>query len=188
MDLQGIVENYGYVAILVGTFLEGETILVLAGFAAHLGYLNLPLVMLAAFLGSLSGDQLFFYLGRKHSYYILKRKPLWKPRIAKFNRLLERYHTFLILSFRFLYGLRTVSPFAMGMSSVSTARFVVLNGIGAVAWAISFGIGGYFFGQALEILIGNLKKYEYILMGTIALAGIIIWGIYFLRRSKNRSG
>jgi len=63
MDLQSFIENYGYAAILVGTFLEGETILILAGPAAHLGYLNLPLVMLAAFLGSLSGDQLFFCLG-----------------------------------------------------------------------------------------------------------------------------
>jgi membrane protein DedA with SNARE-associated domain len=187
MDLPGIIENYGYAAILVGTFLEGETILILAGFAAHLGYLNLPLVMLAAFLGSLCGDQLYFYLGRKHSYYILRRKPVWEQRIAKFNRLLERYHTLLILSFRFLYGLRTVSPFAMGMSSVSTARFVALNAIGAIVWAVSFGIGGYFFGQALELLIGDLKKYEYILLGTIALAGIIIWGIYFLWRKKKRS-
>lgn len=188
MDLQGFIENYGYAAILVGTFLEGETILILAGLAAHLGYLNLPLVILAAFAGSLSGDQLYFYLGRKHNSYILKRKPAWEPRIAKFNRLLERYHTLLILSFRFFYGLRTVSPFAMGMSSVSTARFAVLNAIGALVWAVSFGTGGYFFGQALEIIIGDLKKYEFILLGTIALAGTIVWGIHFFRRKKKGTG
>ena len=35
MDLQSIIEHYGYAAILVGTFLEGKTILVLAGLAAH---------------------------------------------------------------------------------------------------------------------------------------------------------
>jgi len=42
MDLQSFIENYGYAAILIGTFLEGETILVLAGLAAHQGYLVLP--------------------------------------------------------------------------------------------------------------------------------------------------
>ena len=67
MDLQSIIENYGYAAILIGTFLEGETILVLAGLAAHQGCLVLTWVILAAFMGSLCGDQLFFYLGRKHS-------------------------------------------------------------------------------------------------------------------------
>jgi membrane protein DedA with SNARE-associated domain len=187
MDLQSIIENYGFAAILVGTFLEGETILVLAGLAAHLGYLNLPLVILAAFLGSLSGDQLYFYLGRKHSFYILKHKPAWEPRIAKFNRLLERYHTLLILSFRFLYGLRTVSPFAMGMSSVSTSRFVVLNAIGAFAWAVCFGVGGYLFGQALEIFIGKIKHYEVQVFALIALLGLLIWAAHFYPRRKHKS-
>ena len=60
MDLQSIIENYGYAAILIGTFLEGETILVLAGLAAHQGYLELTGVIFSAFLGSLCGDQLFF--------------------------------------------------------------------------------------------------------------------------------
>jgi len=187
MELQSIIENYGFAAILVGTFLEGETILVLAGLAAHLGYLNLPMVILAAFLGSLSGDQLYFYLGRKHSFYILKHKPSWGPRIAKFNRLLERYHTLLILSFRFLYGLRTVSPFAMGMSSVSTSRFVVLNAIGAFAWAVCFGVGGYLFGQALEIFIGKIKHYEVQLFALIALLGLLIWAAHFYHRRKHKS-
>ena len=46
--------------LMAATFLEGETILVLAGLAAHQGYLVLTWVILAAFLGSLCGDQLFF--------------------------------------------------------------------------------------------------------------------------------
>ena len=60
MDLQNTIETYRYAAILIGTFLEGETILVLAGLAAHQGYLMLTGVILAAFFGSLCGDQLFF--------------------------------------------------------------------------------------------------------------------------------
>ena len=50
-------------AVILGTFLEGETILVLAGLAAHQGYLSLSGIILAAFAGSLCGDQLFFFWG-----------------------------------------------------------------------------------------------------------------------------
>ena len=57
MDLQNIIETYGYAVILIATFLEGETILILGGFVAHRGYLMLPWVILAAFIGSLCGDQ-----------------------------------------------------------------------------------------------------------------------------------
>ena len=110
MDLQSIIENYGYAAILIGTFLEGETIVVLAGLAAHQGYLVLTWVILAAFLGSLGGDQLFFYLGRKHSQVVLSRRPGWKQKAEKVHKMMNRFQTPMILSFRFLYGLRTVAP------------------------------------------------------------------------------
>jgi hypothetical protein len=83
IDLQSIIENYGYVALLVGTFLEGETILVLAGLAAHQGYLVLTWVILAAFLGSLCSDQLFLF-GRKHSQAVLSRCPAWKEKAEIF--------------------------------------------------------------------------------------------------------
>jgi membrane protein DedA with SNARE-associated domain len=58
---ENVIIQFGYPAILVGTFLEGETILVIAGMAAHRGYLDLPVVIGAAFIGTLFGDQLFFF-------------------------------------------------------------------------------------------------------------------------------
>jgi membrane protein DedA with SNARE-associated domain len=46
--------------LLSAPFFEGETILILAGLAAHQGYLSLPEVIAAACLGSFCGEQLFF--------------------------------------------------------------------------------------------------------------------------------
>ena len=59
--MEHLIDTYGYWAVLLATFPEGETILVIAGFAAHQGYLTLMPVILAAFAGSLCGDQLFFF-------------------------------------------------------------------------------------------------------------------------------
>ena len=186
MTLESLVDAYGYLAVLVGTFLEGETILVLGGFAAHRGYMALPWVILAAFIGSLCGDQLFFFLGRWHSQAILSKRPTWKVRVDKAQKLLERFRTPLILAFRFLYGLRTVAPFVIGMSSVPTAKFIFLNAAGALVWAAAVGTGGYLFGSALEILIGNIKHYEIQILGAIAAIGVLIWVIYFYRRRKRK--
>lgn len=69
MTIADFLSHYGYLALLIGTFLEGETILVLGGLAAHQGYLDLAGVILAAFAGSLMGDQFFFLLGRRRSAY-----------------------------------------------------------------------------------------------------------------------
>jgi membrane protein DedA with SNARE-associated domain len=187
MSLETLIETYGYVTILVGTFLEGETILVLGGFAAHRGYLALWGVVAAAFAGSLCGDQLFFFLGRRHSHWLLERRPNWKNRVERVHRLLDRYQTPMILSFRFLYGLRTVSPFVIGMSPVSTAKFIVLNAVGALVWAVAIGTGGYMFGHALEIIIGDIQRFETIVFALVAAGGTLIWALHLHRRRKMRN-
>lgn len=184
--IESMIQTYGYLTVLVGTFLEGETILVLGGFAAHRGYLSLRWVILTAFVGSLCGDQLFFFLGRWHSEKVLARRPAWKARIARAERLLDQHSTGLILVFRFLYGLRTVAPFVMGMSPVRSLKFFLLNALGAMTWAIAVGTGGYLFGQALEIMIGNVKHYELRAFGVIALAGVVVWAVYLFCRRKKR--
>jgi membrane protein DedA with SNARE-associated domain len=175
---------YGYLAVLIGTFLEGETILVMGGFAAYRGYLYLPGVVVAAFIGSLCGDQLFFFLGRWHSQKVLAKRPYWKKRVEKAQMLVEKYRNPLILVFRFLYGFRVVAPFVIGMSTVPAAHFIFLNVVGALVWATAVGTGGYLFGSALEILIGNIRHHEAHVMGAIAAVGALVWAIYFYRRRR----
>ena len=184
MNLESLITSYGYVAIVVGAFLEGETILVLGGFAAHRGYLELPWVIFAAFVGSLIGDQLYFFLGRTHRTAFLNKRPTWKARVEKFQKLLERFRTPIILIFRFLYGLRLVAPFAIGMSTVPIGEFIFLNTVGALVWAILIGAGGYFFGNALEAIIGDIKHYEFKIMAAICMGGIVIWIIHLYRLKK----
>lgn len=169
------LDQFGYLAILVGTFLEGETILILGGFAAHRGYLDLPLVLLAAFIGTFGGDQLFYFLGHRHSQALLARRPRWQPRIDKARRLIHAHRTLVILSFRFIYGLRTVIPFTLGLAEIPLRIFLPLNLLGALLWSVAIGVAGYWFGHALEIFFGHLKELEPWIMGGIVLIGVIAW-------------
>ena len=173
--MNDLIARYGYLAILIGTFLEGETILVLGGFAAHRGMLHLPGVMLAAFVGSLCSDMLFFVLGRSRGERWLARRPSWRPGVERVQTLMERYDTLLILSFRFLYGLRNVTPFALGMSSVSTAKFAVLNVVGAAVWAVSVALLGWFVGDAAKQMLGHLERYELRIAAAIIAVGFCFW-------------
>ena len=75
--LESLLASYGYPIVLLGTFLEGETVMVLAGVAAHMGYLSLDWVIACGFCGTYIGDQLYFYLGRKHGKTMLARHPAW---------------------------------------------------------------------------------------------------------------
>jgi len=180
--LETLIATYGLAAIVVGTFVEGETIVVLAGLAAHRGYLPLHAVILAAFAGTFAGDQLYFYLGRWRGASLLERRPGWAARVERTRRVLDRHHVAFILGFRFLYGLRTVSPFVIGMSGVSRRRFLLLNTLGGLAWSVSIVMLGYLVGESAEALLGQLHEVEVWLFAGVAAVGLGLWLAHLLRR------
>jgi len=184
MEPDQLVATYGYAAILIGTFLEGETILVLGGFAAHRGYLELPWVLVSAFFGTLLGDQLYFFIGRFKGQAFLENRPAWKTKTEKSFSLLRRNQTGFIIGFRFLYGLRTVTPFVIGASGISPIRFLLLNCVGASIWASVIGVLGYLFGNTFEIILDDIKRYEIWIFLGIALMGFGIWIVYLARSRK----
>lgn len=186
MNFEYIIETYGYWAVLVGTLLEGETILILGGFAAHQGYLELQWVILAAFGGACAGDQFFFFLGRKYSGKVLARVPSWNARILKVQKLLNRFHTWLIFMYRFTYGFRSVTPFVLGTSAVPALRFVPLNMLAVALWATVIGILGYVFGGVLQGALGNLKKYELRILAAIGATVFCVWLVKVLSHRNSR--
>ncbi|MCA8949082.1 MAG: DedA family protein [Planctomycetes bacterium] len=182
--MEQLVVTYGYWAIVLGTFLEGETILLVGGYAAHRGWLALPFVMLAAFAGSAAGDQLYFLLGRWRGARLLARHPDWVSRVERARQLLHTHRNAIVLGCRFLYGLRIVIPFAVGAAGIAPARFFALNLVGAAVWAAAFGYGGYCLGAALERVLGDIERYELDLLLAIAAVGIGFWLVRWFRRRR----
>ncbi|ALG67383.1 DedA family protein [Beggiatoa leptomitoformis] len=181
MDLEHLIIEYGYLAIFIGTFLEGETIVVLGGIAAHMGLLDLPFVALTAFLGSFMGDQLFFQIGRIGGKHLLATRPVWQERIDYIDELLHHYRSWLILTFRFYYGLRNIIPFALGTMTVSFKQFFTLNFIGAIIWAIILSSLGYLFGQAFEVF---LEKYQ--LPAIMIIVLVLAFILYIIKRQTKK--
>ncbi|MDD5250329.1 MAG: DedA family protein [Rhodocyclaceae bacterium] len=174
-EVVGLVAAYGYAAVFVGTLLEGETILIAAGFAAHQGLLDWRAVVAVAVAGAVLGDQLAFLLGRWKGTSLLARFPALARRAPRVHAMLERHDAIVILSVRFLYGLRIAGPLILGSSRVPLLRFAVLNAIGAVAWAMLVAGAGYAFGLALESLLANLKRFEHAALLAILAAGFLFW-------------
>ncbi|WP_051284120.1 DedA family protein [Desulforegula conservatrix] len=174
MDFHALIRDYGYWAVLIGTFLEGETILILGGVAAQSGSLELAFVMLSAFAGSSCGDQLYYFIGRWQGRALLLRFPRWSRAAAKVSKHVKRHQNFIILCFRFFYGLRNVTPFVLGISHVRVPRFVILNLIGAGIWSISFASLGFLLGEAHERALG--KGYSWVLIVIVLILGLIYWG------------
>jgi membrane protein DedA with SNARE-associated domain len=178
--------KYGYVAIALGTAFEGETIMIMAGFSTHRGYLKLlPWVILAGFVGNFIRNLVYFVLGRRYGTRTVEKHPNWKSRLQQVHRWLTRYRSSLIVGLRFVPGFRVIGGVAIGMSDVSAGRFVALNAIGATLWAFVMGLLGFLCGHLLELIMGDIKHLELpILIGIAVIGGL--W-LFFLRRRHGRT-
>jgi membrane protein DedA with SNARE-associated domain len=186
MGIEAYIIHFGYIVILLGTFFGGEAVLVLAGFLAHRGYLDLYLVVLAALAGSVAGDQLYFFIGRIKGFAYLDTHPSWKAKSDRILKLMERHQNLVITLFRFVYGIRTITPFLIGVSGVSSFKFSVLNVVGGLTWAIALVCLGYVFGHAAELIVDDIKKYELTIMGLILLAGLVVWMLHSRAEKKEK--
>ncbi|MBI3707285.1 MAG: DedA family protein [Proteobacteria bacterium] len=184
--MEELIGTYGYPAVLVLSFFEGETVVVIAGFAAHRGYLSFPWVVAAAFCGTLFGDQLYFQIGRRWGDRLLDTHPALRPTAQRALALFHRYDTWFVLGFRFVYGIRTASPFVIGMSTMSAPRFFTLNAISAAIWATAIAGAGYLFGNAIEMVLGDIKRIEEYVLAALVLAGIALAVAGRLRGRRRR--
>ena len=108
--VEDFVRHYGYGAVALGALAEGETVLLLAGYGAHRGWLEWPWVVLVAALAATLGDQFFFFLGRWFGPQLVKRFSGLEKNLPRVQRLLHRGAPWAIVSVRFLYGLRIAGP------------------------------------------------------------------------------
>src|SRR4051812_12128022 len=161
MRLEEWIVEYGSVFYLITfawTFLEGETFVLCAGFLPAQGLIDPFLLFLFAWLGSFSGDQLYFWIGRHFGLRLLHRFPKWRGGVDAALAWLKRYSTGFILSFRFIYGVRNFSSFALGMSGVAWQRFFLLNFVAAGLWSACFVGAGYLFGHLFRTMIGDVAR------------------------------
>jgi membrane protein DedA with SNARE-associated domain len=183
IDIPGLIDSYGYLAVLLGAFLEGETMIALAGLAAYRGYLDFYTVVVVAMIAGFAGDQFYFFLGRFKGSQMLARSPHWRDRAHRFDAMLSRWHAPLIVAIRFMYGFRIVGPILLGMGRVPSWKFVVYNFIGAAIWAPLIAALGYFFGGILEVVLDDLKRYELWAFIAVLAAGIVAF-VVLIRRER----
>lgn len=173
-----------YLATFAWTFVEGETFVLFAAFAAAQGLISAPWLLLAACLGSFCGDQCYFWIGRAFGRRVLARRPKWQARVDRVLGTLRRYDAWFILTFRFIYGVRNIASFAIGLSGVGWSRFLVLNFVAALLWAASFVGAGYLSGRAMHQALGaDARQFR---VAVLAVLAALLLAALIVRRLRRR--
>lgn len=157
--------------------------LVLAGYAAHQGYVGWWAAAGLSALVNFMLDQSWFLLGRWRGEKLLARFGALRRGVEAMRPRLERHRRWIVFGVRFMYGLRTAGPIALGMARVPWVEFVLFNALGAVVWAVVFAGLGFAFGRTIAVVIGKVAHYETVVIAVILGAGLCVWIWRLCRRS-----
>jgi membrane protein DedA with SNARE-associated domain len=176
LDISSLLRDHVYTAVVLGGFVEGETTTVLAGYAAHQGYVAWWRVAAFSALVHFCIDQTWFVLGRWRGQQLMARFPKLARGVARLTPRLHRHRRWFAFSLRFLYGLRTAGPIAMGFARVPWFEFSFFSALGALAWSSLWCGVGYGFGQTITAVLGRIAHYEReaLVVAAIVAVGVVV--------------
>ena len=143
--------------LAVGFFLPGDSLLVVSGLFAAAGKLNVSLVMLAFFLGSVIGDNTGYWTGRIMGKTLFNRESsrIFKPsRVEKAHLFFEKYGPKTVVMARFVPIVRTFAPLVVGATKMPYRTFLAFSVLGGLLWISSMVLAGYFLGGVVERALG----------------------------------
>ena len=177
------LKEYGYIVLFAWSILEGEIGLIMAGIMSHTGDMFLPIALLVGALGGFVGDQIYFYIGRFNKRYIHNQLHTHRRKFAIAHLLIKKYGWPIIFVQRYMIGMRTAIPMAIGLTKYSGKKFAFINFISALFWASATIIPAYYFGAEILNALKWGKAHWYF---AIPLLIIIIGGIILtFRRIEN---
>jgi len=184
--LEEFISRYGYVAIFIFTFFEGESVLIAAGFLAFNGYLDTVTIILVSAAASYIGHCTFFLIAffRRDAFLRLIQRFV-KVNLKKLEYLVERFGIGSIFISQWIYGFRLLSAAVLGFSGMRRRKYFFFLLISCLLWAAICTIVGYFFGATLKNILGDVKKYSHYIAIGVVVAGFVIWFIRDLNKRRN---
>jgi len=184
-DMLTNLATYGYAVVFLYSLGGGFLALLGAGVLSFMGKMDITLSITIAFIANFIGDGLLFYMARYHKREMMEYLSKHKRKLAFSHLLLKRRGSWIIVIKKFIYGLKTLIPLAVGLSKYSFWKFSLYNALGAFIWAIVVGGLSYLFGGALIEGYKMVSDKPYLAPVTLLLVGGSVW-FYLTQATKRR--
>ncbi len=173
-ELIPIVSYYGLWIVYFGMIAEGTTMVLLTGVLCYMGLLPYNLAIVVAILGAITGDQLWYFLGKYFSKYLFKKSKFLQKKSKKLQPLIEKKGAWFALSSRFIYGGAILFPTTLGTYKFSHKIFTLFDLMGAILWS-SIGVSlGYILGKSAESIFGKIEKLEHFILIVLVII-LLTW-------------
>lgn len=177
------LSTYGYIALFIYSLGGGMVGIIAAGVLSYMGKMNLEISITIAFIANAIGDNLLFYISRYNKEMVMPYVKNHKRKLALSHLLMKKHGDKIIFFQKFVYGIKTLVPLAIGLTKYPLVKFTILNIISALIWALFLGIGSYKFGNAFEKILNYIGDNKWIMPIILISLIFIIW-VYFEKFTK----
>lgn len=175
--MEEFIRDWGYIALFLYSFGGGFVGLVLAGVLSYAGDLNIVVCMIVAGSSNFIGDQFLFYMARTNKSYANETMKKYGRKVALAHLLMRKYGSPVVFIQKYIYGIKTLIPLAMGLTKYSFKKFTVYNALAAAVWAVVIGGVSYLMG---EIILTYAEEYKY--YGIAVILAIVLSVSYYFKK------
>jgi len=183
--VEEFLQQYGYLALALGTFLEGETALLVASSLVFGGVYSGPETVFFGFLGAFVSDWINYLIGRLNGTLFIERRPALKVKLDPVRKFFESHRLEILISYRFLYGFRTILPLMIGVTGVPPLRFLAFSMMSGLLWSSLVCTAGYLAGRYFQLTAASFERHGLLIILGFATFGLIL-GFTVKRTAERR--
>lgn len=184
-EINASLATYGYIALFFYSLGGGYIAIVAAGIFAYLGNMNILVVILVASIGNFIGDTLLFYLARNDKATMQGYLKKHRRKLALAHILIKKYGDAVVVFQKYIYGVKTLVPLAIGLTKYNFKRFNIINAFSSLLWGVSVGLGSYYMGSVLVPIVDYLGNHFYlVILALVSIVALTWW--YFTAATKKR--
>src|SRR5829696_7667210 len=174
----------------VGLVIPGETAIVVGGFVAGQGEIDIVVLIAIVWATAVAGDLFSFMLGRRLGReFLVKHGPrvqITEERLEQVERFYDRHGGKAVFLGRWVGLVRAVSPFVAASSGMPLRRFLPYDVLAAGAMGTAFCLIGYVFWHSLDQVLEIARRGLFALGTTIVVVVALIAAVRWLREDENR--
>lgn len=173
--MEQLIQDWGYIALFLYSFGGGFVGLVFAGVLSYAGDLNIYVSIVVAGVSNFLGDQFLFFLARKNKSYAKDMMKKYGRKIALAHLMMRKYGSLVVFVQKYIYGIKTLIPLAMGLTKYSSLKFIFFNILATILWACVVGYASY---SAGEYILSISDDFKYIGLGLVVVIFLLISYIF----------
>lgn len=179
------LETYGYIGLFLYSLGGGFAAIVVAGVLSYMQKMDIVASITIAFIANTLGSFMLFYMARYQKAMMLEGLRKHRRKLALAHILLKKNGSWIIVAQKFIYGVKTIIPIAIGLTRYDFKKFAILNIIGALLWSLTFGLGSYYSGGFLVKLTEIITTKPWIAPLMLVTFGSSLW-LYLTKATKKK--